>query len=342
MIDRLAILLTPPGPAAIAVVRVVGDDVASVLAGSFSRPLAPNRCIHGQLRDGDRVLDDPVIVLHEGGRTADLSIHGGPWVVRSVLQHMAALGFEVVDQPPVPLPGPVIDAGDEIESEVLAHLPHARTEPALRILLNQPAAWSRLLAAPPDRAILQPMLDDRSLINLLRLPRVAIVGAPNAGKSTLANQLFAQERAITADLPGTTRDWIGETANLDGLAVILVDTPGQRQTSDPIESAAIEAATHQIDQADLILLILDPIQPLNPLQQTLIDRYPNAIKIANKSDRPPIWLPPPDAVSITATTDQGAAKVRQAILSHFGCIDLNPIRPCIWTERQRQWAESIG
>src|SRR5690606_3480586 len=105
-------------------------------------------------------------------------------------------------------------------------------------------------------AALRRMLDDASLRNLLRLPRVAIIGTPNVGKSTLANQLFAQERSITADLPGTTRDWIGEIANIDGLAVMLVDTPGQGQPRDPVEAAAVDASIHQIDASDLIVLVL--------------------------------------------------------------------------------------
>ena len=55
---------------------------------------------------------------------------------------------------------------------------------------------------------------------------VAIVGPPNVGKSTLANRLFGQARSITADQPGTTRDWVGGVADIVGLAVTLVDTPG--------------------------------------------------------------------------------------------------------------------
>ena len=102
-------------------------------------------------------------------------------------------------------------------------------------------------------ADLPAILADRSLWWLLHPPRVAIVGRPNVGKSTLANQLFARERSITADLPGTTRDWVGELADVNGLAVMLVDTPGLRDAADPIERAAIAGARGQIAAADLVV-----------------------------------------------------------------------------------------
>ncbi len=331
-----AILLTPPGAAAIAVVRLHGPQVADLLARSFSRPLQPNRCVHGQLRDGERVLDDPVVVLHDDGQTADLSLHGGPWIVRCVLQWAERNGFHVIHSASkTPLPRQAVDAGDDLTAEVLMHLPRARTELAIRILLNQPQAWQRLEHQPPDPAEFRRMLEDRSLQNLLRLPTVAILGAPNAGKSTLANRLFAQERAITADLPGTTRDWVGEIANIDGLAVMLVDTPGLRAADDPIEAAAIDASLQPIRSADLRLLVLDPTQPLEPLQQPLIDAYPDAIRIVNKADRPALWTAPDDCLRTIAITDEGIAAVRSAILRHFGCENLDPTCPRIWTDRQR-------
>ena len=92
MNENRAILLTPPGPGAIAVVRLVGPGVAGFLAEHFSKPAKRNRCIHGDLRDGERVIDDPVVVLLDDTR-ADLNLHGGPWVVQSTLELAARAGF---------------------------------------------------------------------------------------------------------------------------------------------------------------------------------------------------------------------------------------------------------
>ena len=139
--------------------------------------------------------------------------------------------------------------------------------------------------APAAGADVVRIRDDHSLYWLLHPPRVAIIGVPNAGKSTLANRLFAQERSITADLPGTTRDWVGEIANVDGLAVMLVDTPGLRHTDDPIESEAIRRSKGQIERADLVVLVLDVTQPRDPDQLALEAAHRCALVVVNKSDQ---------------------------------------------------------
>ena len=90
-----AVLLTPPGAAAIAVVRIMGPRVVPFLDAHFSRPAKAERCVHGELHDGGQVLDDPVVVLHAGERCADVNLHGGPWVVASVLELLRNEGFEV-------------------------------------------------------------------------------------------------------------------------------------------------------------------------------------------------------------------------------------------------------
>jgi tRNA modification GTPase len=209
---------------------------------------------------------------------------------------------------------------------------------AIRVLLAQPAAWGTLAeGGGVTSAEIERMLGDRWLWWLLHPPRVAIVGPANAGKSTLANHLFARERSITADLPGTTRDWVGEIANLDGLAVMLVDTPGQRTTKDLIEAEAMVRADQQIQRADLVVLVLDAALPLEPDQVALVARYPRAIRVVNKTDLSPAWdfgsLP---AIQMVATSGEGVDALRRAIRHHFNCgEDSSPDRPRWWTERQR-------
>jgi len=142
----------------------------------------------------------------------------------------------------------------------------ARTKLAIQRLTSAAQAARRRRDISPSKNWID------SLHWLFYPPKVAIVGPPNAGKSTIANQLFAQERSITADVPGTTRDWVGEIADVDGLAVFLIDTPGIRQTQDEIERTAIAQSSHEIGRADLVVLVLDGTDSLE-VQGEWVSRF---------------------------------------------------------------------
>ena len=86
---------------------------------------------------------------------------------------------------------------------------------------------------------------------------VAIVGAPNVGKSTLLNRLLSEERAIVSDIPGTTRDTIEEQFVIDGMMFRLVDTAGIRSTDDEIENAGIERSKEAVRRAMIVLCVVD-------------------------------------------------------------------------------------
>jgi small GTP-binding protein len=328
--DRV-MMLTPAGVGAIAVVRLTGEAVRRFLQQHFSKPAREGRCVHGNISDGQRVIDDAVVVLLPGGLAADVNLHGGPWVVSSFVELAAREGFELVEQVEEMVKGDSL-----LEREVMAALPLAKTRQALEILLAQPRAWETYLKDPRQGPSVDQILSDHTLWWLLHPPRVAIVGAANVGKSTLANQLFAQERSITADLPGTTRDWIGEEANLDGLVVTLVDTPGVRQTADPIERLALDQSAGQVQRADLVVLVLDASRELVGVQDRLVAKFNDALRVINKVDRAAEWVNEfPDAIKTVGTTGQGVDELRNAVRRRFGCEQFELGRPRWWTTRQR-------
>ena len=90
-----------------------------------------------------------------------------------------------------------------------------------------------------------------------RQPIVAIVGRPNVGKSSLFNCLLEQDRAIVTATPGTTRDLVSETADLDGIPIRFVDTAGVRQAFDEAESIGIRKSYEAAADSDLALVVLD-------------------------------------------------------------------------------------
>ncbi|HEX8341419.1 MAG TPA: GTPase [Tepidisphaeraceae bacterium] len=337
--DNFACLLTPAGTAAIAVVRLAGPGVPAFCAAHLSKPPRRGRCVHVELSDNGRVIDDPVVVLNDDS-TIDLCLHGGRYVVEAVLELAARTGFTPLSPADAP-PALIFDTADPIEGEMLAALPAARTEAAVRILLAQPGAWAAMLRER-DPAAVKAALLDRALPHLLSQPAVAIVGVANVGKSTLANRLFGQDRSITADHPGTTRDWVGESADVGGLIVTLIDTPGQRPSDDPIEQRAIANARGVIAGAALRVVVLDVTQPLAP-QRALVTA--DAMVCLNKIDAPAAWpataIDRGDAVHISAATSEGVDELRRRVLRHFGCDDLTPSRPRAWTARQQTMLERI-
>lgn len=113
-----------------------------------------------------------------------------------------------------------------------------------------------------------------------------IVGKPNVGKSSLLNSLLMEKRAIVTDVPGTTRDVIEEYINIDGVPVKIIDTAGIRETEDVVEKIGVEKSKEKINEADLIILMLDLSRELDEEDKEIIEYIKDKkyIILLNKSD----------------------------------------------------------
>lgn len=113
-----------------------------------------------------------------------------------------------------------------------------------------------------------------------------ILGKPNAGKSSLLNTLSRRERAIVTDIPGTTRDTLEEQITINGVSLNIIDTAGIRQTDDVVEKIGVDKAIDSIDDADLILFVLDSSRPLDSDDEFIINKIldKKVIILLNKSD----------------------------------------------------------
>ena len=154
--------------------------------------------------------------------------------------------------------------------------------------------------------------------------RTAIVGRPNAGKSSLLNALAGYERAIVTDIPGTTRDTVEESVLCGGMQLRLIDTAGIRDTDDRIEAMGVERSKQAVENADLVIFVCDGSQPLTQEDRAIIelcaDRE-NAIALINKSDLKtvvaPSDLPFMNVIHVCAATGEGLEQVADVVDTIF-------------------------
>lgn len=175
---------------------------------------------------------------------------------------------------------------------------------------------------------------------------VAVVGFPNAGKSSLFNALLLRNRAIVSDQPGTTRDYLSETLLLDGYAVHLIDTAGIRTTEDTIELEGIAITASLVEQADLVLVLNDltvGIDHSDILARDLVTRYPSTpvCVVQNKIDR----ANPDGVVSgqlcCSAVTGEGLDELRQYIVSAIRARTIG-ISDVLVNDRQARLLQNIA
>ncbi|MBG0791225.1 MAG: tRNA uridine-5-carboxymethylaminomethyl(34) synthesis GTPase MnmE [Desulfovibrionaceae bacterium] len=168
-----------------------------------------------------------------------------------------------------------------------------------------------------------------------------LAGPVNAGKSSLMNALLGRTRAIVTEMPGTTRDYLEETLNLDGLTIRLADTAGMRRTDDAVEAAGLEMGRELMERADLILLLADGTLP--PAEETLATAAgldaAKTLFVLNKSDldgfdaahAEPMAGLGIETLAVSARTGAGVdrlcARIRERILDGAGQPDPDEIAP---------------
>ena len=149
--------------------------------------------------------------------------------------------------------------------------------------------------------------------------RAAIIGRPNAGKSSLLNQLLGHDRAIVSPIPGTTRDTIEETANIRGLPVVFIDTAGLREARDEIEAEGVRRTRQTLQQAEFILQMFDVSEPLTDSDRDYLAEFSSKkrILVLNKIDlTPQLHLPSnlmSAAMKVSCLTAEGIEPLKDAI-----------------------------
>ncbi len=348
-----AALLTGAGPAAIAVLRLTGPGVQDFAARHLqwaqppSQPLpAAGRVRRATLVDADGApLDDVLVAVHAPLPNADVRVHlhGNPVLVQQCRALAAACGLADRTAARASADGAVSAPGlwparDALAAAVAAVLPQVLTlrgvlwvldqERRLRAVLDECVrglAAGGAAAAPAVRARLAAIATRADAVARFTRPlRVALVGPPNAGKSTLLNTLADQPVALVSPHPGTTRDWLEVEAELDGYPVTWIDTAGLRATDDALEAAGVERSHRAIATAAVTVAVLDGTDAVTTVQ--FIRTYPDlapAVVAINKGDLetaavarddlPGGWRPV--AIRISALARHGLAELGHRVLT---------------------------
>jgi tRNA modification GTPase len=300
---------------------------------------------------------------YTGEDVIEITGHGNPLVLKRLLKRACTSGARVARPGEFTLRAVSHGKMDLLQAEAVLEFIEAQTETQARTALRQMGGSlsnrirpvkERLVgeiahleagidfaeddvSVPDNASVVASILPLRDELSSLRDSfgygrmvsnglRVAILGKPNVGKSSLFNRLLCSDRAIVTEIPGTTRDVLTETISIGGIPLRLADTAGIRQTVDRIESLGVTRTFETLSEADLALIVLDGSNNLDNDDREILQKtaaVPHMIVI-NKSDLPPKMdiraLNGARRVSISAKTGTGLdnlqEEIRAFLLSH--------------------------
>lgn len=311
----------------------------------------------GHTVDEGLALYFPAPRSYTGEAILELHGHGGPVVSREVLQAVLDAGARLAEPGEFTRRAFLNGKLDLAQAEAVADLIDAASREAARSALRSIAgefseAVGGIAAELTElRALIEAMLDfpeeevdrlhvEEASARLARIRKgldgilersrqgillrsgihVVLAGAPNVGKSSLLNRLAGEERAIVTAIPGTTRDALRESIQIEGVPIVLVDTAGLRESTDEVEQIGMAHARRELARADLALVVVDPERPDGP-EVALADDVPGIV-VMNKIDLTPGAPVGRGAdgkrVYVSAKTGAGVDALRAAILEAGG------------------------
>ncbi len=317
----------------------------------------------GEVIDRGIVLFFPAPYSYTGEDVLELHGHGGPVVLGRLLRRCLDLGARPAEPGEFTKRAFLNDKIDLAQAEAVADLIDATTVQAARSALRSlrgefSQAIQQLITGLVElRALTEAALDfsdeeinpgaeseTRLRLDALRHQldavfsaarsgsllrdgiQAVLAGAPNVGKSSLLNRLVGDELAIVTDVPGTTRDAVRETINIDGVPIHLMDTAGLRETIDPVEKIGVSRSLTSIGNADVVLLVADSTEPAaadSAVLGTLAVKQSRIVRIMNKIDlsgEAPGKTMADGVVEVrlSAKTGDGIEFLREALLEAVG------------------------
>ncbi|MEO5895784.1 MAG: tRNA uridine-5-carboxymethylaminomethyl(34) synthesis GTPase MnmE [Vicinamibacterales bacterium] len=283
----------------------------------------------GAVHDQAIVTYFPNPASYTGEDVVEISAHGSPVVLRAIVEGAIEAGARLAEPGEFTLRAYLHGRIDLVQAEAVADLIEAVTPLQVRAAFDQLDGTLTKQVAAIDEALfdistrleasldfpeegyhfvdpgtlageiagvssrIERLLDDGKRGRLVREgARVAILGRPNVGKSTLFNALAGADRAIVTAIPGTTRDLVTEVVDVEGMPITLVDTAGMRvAAADDVEAEGILRARAVAASADLLLVVVDGSQPLHEEDRAVLNdtRSRPRVIVVSKADLPAMW-----------------------------------------------------
>jgi tRNA modification GTPase len=336
-----ATVLTPRGRGAVASILVRGpaslcdrqcDEQRLVFCAANGRAFSDQpmrRIVFGRWG----IPSEDVVLCRRSADEFEIHCHGGESAIQRILNDLGAAGCEILSWQDT-----IRSREDVLQAEIVEALGRAPTQRTAAVLLDQHQGALRAGIEAirqqaqsgdfePASSHLDRLLRWRRFGGHLTQPwSVVLGGRPNVGKSSLINALVGYTRSIVYDQPGTTRDIVTAETALAGWPVQLADTAGMRDQAGTLEAAGIERARTHFAKADCRVLVLDVSQPPAPEDRELLAAWPDAIRVAHKSDLPDAWgtTLPDDFIHVSSLTPSGLDDLAACIVER-----LVPVAPVI-------------
>ncbi len=357
--DTIVAPITAPGRAAVAAVRVSGTNAYSVARAVFPSLAAepePRKAIYGWFAHGDDGLALPFSEDSYTGETCvELFIHGSPTSVRVLIDACLAAGARLAGPGEFTLRAFANGRLDLTQAEAVAETVASQTQTQLKAAGGQLAGaiaralqpalesleetivtyeaaldFSEEIGPIDSHVTLQSIREAQATIGKLlqwERPsqlvregvRVALLGRPNAGKSSLFNRLAGSDRAIVTPIPGTTRDVLETTLDFRGIPVTLFDTAGLRSDAETVEEIGIQRAIAAAKHAHIILYLYDSQPGFTEEDRCNLASLENPIRVATKAD---LTHDPIEDLLVSAETGEGITELLNRLVDSTTEIEL--------------------
>ena len=339
------------------------------------------RLYYGDIYSNGSTIDEVIVnVLRgqdsfTGEDSVEINCHGGILAVKKILECIVSAGAKDVHWEELASRPLSNDKIDLIKKEALLEIPKAKTKLGVKVLLDQ---YNGALSSFIQKAVKQiekcdnnkeQLYDIKSKLKKILVTaafgcaittpqKLIITGKPNAGKSTLINALLKEDRLITHEEPGTTRDAIDEMIAIDGIPLTIIDTAGIRETDHEVEKLGVLESKRQLREADKIIMVFDNSKPVEKEDKEIkkfIDelellKTDNSHKISifpvlNKADLPGklnlkalVGKTFEPICQVSALNGEGLSTLEETLISEFReFTKYTPERPVIFTKRQQEY-----